>query len=421
MIGAGAMGRWCVKGLSLAGDVDEILIGDIDAAAAERLAGADGGGKAVATRVDALDESAVAGMLRGCDAVINAAQHTCVTSGMLGALKAGVPYTDLGGFFHLTRKQFDHHDAFVEAGVPAVIAMGSAPGITNILAKYGADHLDTVEEAHARCGSLDRTDWGGFDGWSIPYSLETLAGEFGSPAVQWLEGGWREVPGASGDEDCDFGPPLGVLRAYYTLHSEVATFVNTWGSQGLREATWKLALPPEFTEQMRFLTRLGATRNTPVTVDEVPVRPRSLLAALLREMPRPDDHSRRYRDPDGHRPRRDGWGARRVARTGDRPRRRAARRGGRRPRHGDPADDRRQGARPGRDRSPGRMGARAGRRRESVLRRAGEVGHHRRGDLPRASRLARGAAVVGRLRRSLSEDRRAEGTPNPFEKDGEHG
>jgi len=288
VIGAGAMGRWCVKGLSLASDVDEVLVGDIDATAAERLAGADGEGKASATQVDALDESAVADMLRGCDAVINAAQHTCVMSGMRGALKACVPYTDLGGFFHLTRAQFDHHDAFVEAGVPAVIAMGSAPGITNILAKYGADHLDTVEEAHARCGSLDRTDWGGFDGWSIPYSLETLAGEFGSPAVLFLEGGWREVPGASGDEDCDFGHPLGVLRAYYTLHSEVATFVHTWGPQGLRAATWKLALPPEFTEQMRFLTRLGATRDAPVVVDGVPVRPRSLLAALLREMPRPD-------------------------------------------------------------------------------------------------------------------------------------
>ena len=293
VIGAGAMGRWCVKGLARSRDVTEIVIGDVHAAAAERLAAVDGENKARAVTVDAMDEDAVADMLSGCKAVVNAAQHTCVTSAMKGALSARVPYTDLGGFFHLTRRQFDLHDAFVAAGVPAVIAMGSAPGVTNILAKHAADRLDTVEEAHARCGSLDWTDWSGYEGWTIPYSLETLCDEFGSPAVQWIDGAWRELPGASGEEACDFGPPLGVLRAYFTLHSEVATFHHSWAAKGLKTATWKLALPPEFTEQMRFLTRIGLTSKEEIASEGVLVRPRALLAALLREMPScevvPDD------------------------------------------------------------------------------------------------------------------------------------
>jgi lysine 6-dehydrogenase len=293
VIGAGAMGRWCVKGLARSKDVNEIVIGDIQIDAAERLAAGDSDDKARAVAVDAMDEAAVADMLCGCDAVVNAAQHTCVTSSMKGALRARVPYTDLGGFFHLTRRQFDLHDAFVAAGVPAVIAMGSAPGITNILAKHAADHLDTVEEVHARCGSLDRTDWSGYRGWTIPYSLETLCEEFGSSAVQWIDGVWREMPGASGEEDCDFGPPLGVLRAYFTLHSEVATFYHSWVAQGLKTATWKLALPPDFTEQMRFLTRIGLTSKQQVESGGSLVQPRALLAALLRQMPScevvPDD------------------------------------------------------------------------------------------------------------------------------------
>jgi saccharopine dehydrogenase-like NADP-dependent oxidoreductase len=36
--------------------------------------------------------------------------------------------------------------------------MGGAPGVTNILAKYGAEQLDVVEEAHALCGNVDDTD-----------------------------------------------------------------------------------------------------------------------------------------------------------------------------------------------------------------------------------------------------------------------
>lgn len=288
VIGAGAMGRWCVKGLGLAADVDEIVVGDIDVERARQVAEAEGAGKARHLRVDASDTDAVARALAGCDAVINAAQHTCVLTGMEGALKARVPYTDLGGFFHLTRRQFEWHERFRAAGVPAVIAMGSAPGITNILAKYAADRLDVVEEVHARCGSVDRTDWSGYGGWTVPYSIETLSDEFTAPAVQWVDGAWHEYEGASGEEDCDFGPPLGTLRAYFTLHSEVATFTHSWCGQGLRAATWKLALPPSFTEEMRFLARLGMTSKEDLEVDETVVKPRRVLAALLTAMPQPE-------------------------------------------------------------------------------------------------------------------------------------
>lgn len=287
VIGAGAMGRWCARALAMSKDVSEIVVGDLDEAAARRIASAEGGGKAQSLSVDAMDPHAVCRALEGCDAVINAAQHYCVLTCMKGALEARVPYTDLGGFFHLTRKQFSFDGEFRQAGVPAVIAMGSAPGITNVLARYGANRLDTVEEVHARCGSLDWTDWSGYQGWTVPYSIETLCDEFSAPAVQWIDGDWREVPAASGEEECDFGPPLGTLRAYATLHSEIATFVHSWGERGLKTATWKLALPPRFTEQMRFLTRLGLTRTDELRLGDSLVRPRGLLAALVKGMAPP--------------------------------------------------------------------------------------------------------------------------------------
>ena len=273
------------RALAMSKDVSEIVVGDLDEAAPRWVASTEGGGKAHSLAVDARDLHAVRRVLEGCDAVIKAAgQHRCVLTCMKGALEARVPYVDLDGFFHLNRKQFSFDGDFRQAGGSGRHRHGSAPGITNVLARHGANRLDTVEEVHARCGSLDWTDWSGYQGWTVPYSIETLCDEFSATAVQWIASDWREVPGTSGEEDCDFGSPLGTLRAYFTLHSEIATFVHSWRERGLKTATWKLALLPGFTEQMRFLTRSGLSRKDEVRLGNSLVRPRHLLTALIKRM-----------------------------------------------------------------------------------------------------------------------------------------
>ena len=137
-----------------------------------------GGGKATAVFVDARDASGLRAAIAGCDALVNATQHFWNLDVMRAAAAVGVHYTDMGGLFHVTKQQVELDEEFKRAGVTAVISMGGAPGVTNLLAAYGAARLDTIEEAHAFCGNVDRTDWSGYDGWFAPYSLETLCDEF---------------------------------------------------------------------------------------------------------------------------------------------------------------------------------------------------------------------------------------------------
>ncbi len=292
VVGSGAMGRWAVKQLGLTPQVDEIVVGDVDTARAEAVAAAMGEGKARGVFVDASDEShaSLRVALEGCQAMINATQHFWNLNVMRAAAAAGVHYTDMGGLFHVTRQQVDLDGLFKEAGVTAVIAMGGAPGVTNILAKYGADRLDTVEEAHALCGNVDDTDWSAYPGWVPPYSLETLCDEFSVIAPQYVDGAWDEtIVGGTGVELIDFGQPAGILEAHHTIHSEPFTFLHAWKDRGLTSATFKLALPAEFTEQMRFLNRLGLTRTDEVEVKGVKVRPRDVLLKVVSEIPRPGD------------------------------------------------------------------------------------------------------------------------------------
>jgi lysine 6-dehydrogenase len=288
VVGAGAMGRWAVQELGISSEVDEIVVADFAVEQAKGVAAAQGGGKATAAFVDARDPESIKAAIAGCDALVNATQHFWNITVMRAAAASGVHYTDLGGLFHVSREQLTLDDEFKRAGVTAVICMGGAPGVTNILAAYGAARLDSIEEAHALCGNVDHTDWSAYEGWVPPYSLETLCDEFSVPCPQFIDGVWHdEIKGGDGAELIDFGQPAGLLEAHHTIHSEPITFVHTWGGQGLRSATFKLALPAEFTEQMRFLVKLGLTSKEEIELNGAAVRPRDTLLRVVSQIPRP--------------------------------------------------------------------------------------------------------------------------------------
>ena len=67
------------------------------------------------------------------------------------ALEAGAHYLDLGGLYHVTREQVKLDLRFREAGLLAVLGMGSTPGKTNVMAAH----------AVAAAGRTDRPRGGG--------------------------------------------------------------------------------------------------------------------------------------------------------------------------------------------------------------------------------------------------------------------
>src|SRR2546429_536568 len=70
--------------------------------------------------------------LRGCGAVAACIPYRLNLPVMEAALAAGCGYADLGGLFHTTLRQWELHDRFAAAGIPAILGIGSAPGITNV-------------------------------------------------------------------------------------------------------------------------------------------------------------------------------------------------------------------------------------------------------------------------------------------------
>ena len=225
--------------------------------------------------LDARDEEATARLLEGHDAALNCVTYYFNVPIMRACLKASVPYADLGGLYHGTQKQFALHDEFVRAGVPALLGMGSTPGITNVMAGAMAQGLDHVDAIHVRVGCLDRSAASTEVPLPVPYALDTVIDEFSLEPMVFREGRAQAVPPMSGKETIDFGPPVGRMEALYTLHSEVAMFPRSF--PGLREASFKVAFEPEFTRKVAFLVELGFASR-----DRLPSgsTPREVLLAL---------------------------------------------------------------------------------------------------------------------------------------------
>ena len=122
----------------------EVTIGDVrpDAAAAllRRL-----GAPERVVRVDVDDPASLAAALDGAEVVLNATYMRHNVPVTDAAIAAGAHLVDLGSYYPETLQQLDRHAAAVRAGCRIVPGCGVAPGLTNILARLGADRLDTVE------------------------------------------------------------------------------------------------------------------------------------------------------------------------------------------------------------------------------------------------------------------------------------
>ena len=57
---------------------------------------------------------------------------------MEACLEAGVNYIDLGGLYHVTKRQLELSPKFEQRGLLAMLGVGSAPGKTNLLAARAA-------------------------------------------------------------------------------------------------------------------------------------------------------------------------------------------------------------------------------------------------------------------------------------------
>ncbi|MEW6055657.1 MAG: saccharopine dehydrogenase NADP-binding domain-containing protein [Bdellovibrionota bacterium] len=265
--GAGAMGRITVKDLvETCAKTDQIVIADFDLNKAKALAASFADNRVSAVHVDVKNHQSTANALSGAFVAINAVQYQMNLDVMEAALAARCHYIDYGGLFHTTLKQLELGDRFKRIGRLALLGMGAAPGITNILSRHAADQLERVTEIHTRVASMDKTKYAPKPALAISYSLKTILEEFSFEPAVFTKGKMTFVEPMSGDLPHRFPAPIGLRKPMYTIHSEVATLPHSFASKGVKEVSFKIAFDPEFVDRVRFLRDLGFGSHDPVEV-----------------------------------------------------------------------------------------------------------------------------------------------------------
>jgi saccharopine dehydrogenase (NAD+, L-lysine forming) len=193
------------------------------------------GGRARGLGIDAGDASAVTALVRGADVLINATLPIFNDTLMAVAREQFVAYLDMAS---VSSDPFVDDAKWKAAGVPAIIGMGEDPGISNILARHGADQMDSVDAIRIRDGDTASSPEFPF---ICLFSPETFIGETLHPSRIWQNGGYTDVPPFGGFERYTFPAPVGTQPVYEVDHEEVDTLPRFIG-KGVQYVDFKLAL-----------------------------------------------------------------------------------------------------------------------------------------------------------------------------------
>ncbi len=283
------MGRITVRDLmETCALTDEVVIADFDLEKAAALAASFEGGRyprARAVGIDVTDHAAAARALAGAFVLVNAVQYQLNLDVMEAALAVRAHYVDMGGLFHMTRKQLELDRRFKAVQRTAILGMGAAPGIANLLSRHGAERLDEVREIHVRVGSMDRTRFEPTPALAVSYSLKTILEEFSIEPAVFTKGEFRFVEPMSGAKPHRFPAPIGLRHPMYTIHSEVATLPLSYRDRGVREVSFKIAFDPGFVDRVRFLRDLGMASHELLDVAGVKVRPVDVVNKVAMNQP----------------------------------------------------------------------------------------------------------------------------------------
>ena len=156
---------------------------------------------------------------RGCNLIVNASPAVYNEIILRAALRLRVHYMDLNA--HLTRnpfkpEQFRFNKRFVAKNRVALICTGAAPGLTNLLAKRGAELLDKVESIQFRLyESTESKD--PISTWSPDVAYEAAVSR---PRI-YRGGRFRMAKRFAEPEKFRFPPPLGETTVYLAAQDEV--------------------------------------------------------------------------------------------------------------------------------------------------------------------------------------------------------
>jgi saccharopine dehydrogenase (NAD+, L-lysine forming) len=282
VVGTGGVGAAAAAVAQKRDFFERMTFADLDPARPQALVDRLDDERFAAARVDASDQASVAALAREHDTVLNATDPRFNLPVFEAAFETRCTYLDMAmslsepGFL-LGQRQLDQQERWADAGLLALVGIGVEPGLSDVFARYAADHLfSEIDEVAVRDGANLEVE--GYE-FAPTFSIWTTIEECLNPPLVWeRERGWYTTEPFSEPEEFDFPEGIGPLECVNVEHEEVV-LVPRWVD--CRRVTFKYGLGAEFIDVLKTLHRLGLDSTERIRVRDVEVAPRDVVAAAL--------------------------------------------------------------------------------------------------------------------------------------------
>ena len=308
LIGAGGVGDAVAKIAAKRGFYEHIVVSDYDQSRADKTIawieskyGAEIAGKFSSAKIDASNAANIAALITESkvDWVINAVEPKFVPTIFAACYTAGANYLDMAMSlseahendpFHKTGiklgdAQYALNEQWQRAGKLALVGIGVEPGLSNILAKYAADHLfSEIDEVSIKDGgNLEVRNEQGEVIFAPSFSIWTTIEEcLNPPTIYEKAKGWFTTQPFSEPEIFEFPEGIGAVECVNVEHEEITMLPRT---MNLGRVTFKYGLGTDFINVLKTLHRLGLDATRPVRVRSsqgpVEVAPRDVVVSVL--------------------------------------------------------------------------------------------------------------------------------------------
>ena len=272
---------------------ERCALADYDPSRPESVVASLDDGRFSAHRIDASSKDDVVRLIRetGADAVLNSVDPLFNVPIFDACFDTGVTYLDMA----MTLSEPHPERPFEEVGVKlgdyqferaanweakrllALVGIGVEPGAADVFARHAADELfSEIDEIGIRDGANLVVE--GYD-FAPTFSIWTTIEECLNPPVIWeYERGWYTTAPFSEPETFDFPEGIGPVECVNVEHEEVL-LVPRWIE--CKRVTFKYGLGDEFIEVLKTLQKLGLDSKEKISVKDVEVAPRDVVAAGL--------------------------------------------------------------------------------------------------------------------------------------------
>jgi saccharopine dehydrogenase (NAD+, L-lysine forming) len=294
VVGAGGVGSAVAAVSRRRSFFEHMTLADVDVARAQRAVEPfDEPDRFSAARVDASDERALVELAREtrADAILNATDPRFNPQIFTAAFEARCTYLDMAMTLSephperpyeepgvkLGDAQFAEDERWRDAGLLALLGIGVEPGLSDVFARYAADHLfSSIDEIGVRDGANLVVEGYAF---APTFSIWTTIEECLNPPLVWeRDRGWFTTEPFSEPEVFDFPEGIGPVECVNVEHEEVVLIPR---ELDCRRVTFKYGLGDEFIQVLRTLNLLGLDSKKPVRVGDTEVAPRDVVAAVL--------------------------------------------------------------------------------------------------------------------------------------------